>query len=599
MKTVLTILLTILVTIPAFSNDRRSWNVNPVMENNQQERPSVIVYANNVLRENYPGAIPNADNFWDYQTNGANLQAIWANGDTIIITYPAVDSTDPTGATTRLNFYTMSTDGGATWIFPLNVTSLPNRSAYPDLAAVIDQGQRNIVIMGRKYVGANSRGGAWIEASLGLGSFSGENAPFQGRDFFGRYQGGTLVAGVYSNPDAQGTPQDSLLYARYDFSNNTFGTRTPIAVPGPDSIISVNVRYRHAVSTNGQTQFVMWWNPLVAGQEMNSKVSTDGGNTWGPRVNMQKAFGNNGVINGDTCSPWFGIDAAFKPGTQEYAAVWSTLYPTATGQSSGDPQGTKILYWNPLVNSGNPVEVAGNLNMPIISVDSLFVNRNALQVGVTPVSHPSVAFSQDGNMIVCVFSAFQPGDTSNVTPSFTFNDIYSTYSTNNGLTWSTPRNLTQTPDWDELYPVLSESGNSSSKFHLKFQSTRIPGSQSFTDNAPTARVYTVYRSFNPTTGIEVNNVGSVVPDKFDLKQNYPNPFNPSTKIRFDLAKNSNVTLKVYNVLGKEVATLLNNQLVTAGTKEVTFDGEGLASGIYFYTLSTESFSTTKKMILQK
>jgi len=237
--------------------------------------------------------------------------------------------------------------------------------------------------------------------------------------------------------------------------------------------------------------------------------------------------------------------------------------------------------------------------MPIISVDSLFVNRNALQVGVTPVSHPSIAYSQDGNMIVCVFSAFQPGDTSNVTPSFTFNDIYSTYSTNNGLTWSTPRNLTQTPDWDELYPVLSESGNSSSKFHLKFQSTRIPGSQSFTDLAPTARVYTVYRSFNPSTGIEVNTVGSVIPDRFDLKQNYPNPFNPSTKIRFDLAKNSNVTLKIYNVLGKEVATLLNNQLITAGTKEVTFDGEGLASGIYFYTLSSESFSTTKKMILQK
>ena len=92
------------------------------------------------------------------------------------------------------------------------------------------------------------------------------------------------------------------------------------------------------------------------------------------------------------------------------------------------------------------------------------------------------------------------------------------------------------------------------------------------------------------------------PHKFVLHQNYPNPFNPSTTIRYEIQDTRFVTLKVYNSIGQEVATLVNKQQ-SSGLYEVKFDASsttaGLNSGIYFYTLQSGSFYETKKMIILK
>ena len=89
-----------------------------------------------------------------------------------------------------------------------------------------------------------------------------------------------------------------------------------------------------------------------------------------------------------------------------------------------------------------------------------------------------------------------------------------------------------------------------------------------------------------------------IPDKYTLFQNYPNPFNPTTTIKYQLPANCKVVLKVFNVLGNEVATLLN-QTKEAGRYEVTWDASKLSSGIYFYRLQTRNFIQIKKMILLK
>jgi hypothetical protein len=98
------------------------------------------------------------------------------------------------------------------------------------------------------------------------------------------------------------------------------------------------------------------------------------------------------------------------------------------------------------------------------------------------------------------------------------------------------------------------------------------------------------------TGIVSN--GITTPNKFVLSQNYPNPFNPSTVIKYQLTNTGLVTLKVYNVIGQEVATLVNSVL-TAGSHEAKFDASRLSSGVYFYTLRSGSFAETKKMVLMK
>ena len=91
---------------------------------------------------------------------------------------------------------------------------------------------------------------------------------------------------------------------------------------------------------------------------------------------------------------------------------------------------------------------------------------------------------------------------------------------------------------------------------------------------------------------------SDLPKKFDLSNNYPNPFNPSTTIKFDLPKNSKVKLSVYNILGQEVAVVLNKDL-NAGSHEIKFNGLALSSGLYFYKMEAGKFVSIKKMMLIK
>jgi hypothetical protein len=88
------------------------------------------------------------------------------------------------------------------------------------------------------------------------------------------------------------------------------------------------------------------------------------------------------------------------------------------------------------------------------------------------------------------------------------------------------------------------------------------------------------------------------PKTYSMSQNYPNPFNPTTKIQYQVSSISKVTLKVYDVLGNEVATLVSEEKL-AGVYEVEFDASNLSSGIYLYTLQTGSFFESKKMILIK
>jgi hypothetical protein len=152
-------------------------------------------------------------------------------------------------------------------------------------------------------------------------------------------------------------------------------------------------------------------------------------------------------------------------------------------------------------------------------------------------------------------------------------------------------------NWKKI-GFVSGSGNSNSEKNY-----------SFTDSYPTGGSKFSYRlkqidndgSFEYSSVVEVE----LVPTKFELSQNYPNPFNLSTKIKYTIpnvslsaVEGSRVQLKVYDVLGNEVANLVNDYK-PAGSYEVEFDASKLSSGIYFYKLQAGSFTATKKMILLK
>jgi len=104
--------------------------------------------------------------------------------------------------------------------------------------------------------------------------------------------------------------------------------------------------------------------------------------------------------------------------------------------------------------------------------------------------------------------------------------------------------------------------------------------------------------FTATTDPTVGVSDPVQLNSYSLSQNYPNPFNPSTKINYNVGEPGFVKLKVYNVLGVEVATLINEQKF-AGNYTLDFDASRLSSGVYFYSLSVNNFTQTRKMILEK
>ena len=153
------------------------------------------------------------------------------------------------------------------------------------------------------------------------------------------------------------------------------------------------------------------------------------------------------------------------------------------------------------------------------------------------------------------------------------------------------RRNSETSEWTNIGFVNGNGNSTETKYY------------SFSDNSVPVGNY-IYRlkqmdysgSFEYSNEIQVT-ILEVLND-FTLNQNYPNPFNPSTRISFSLPENSFVTLKVYDVLGNEVETLVNREL-SAGSYEVEFISENVTSGVYFYNLTAGKFSKTMKMILSK
>ena len=111
-----------------------------------------------------------------------------------------------------------------------------------------------------------------------------------------------------------------------------------------------------------------------------------------------------------------------------------------------------------------------------------------------------------------------------------------------------------------------------------------------------------WTNFRPDTvnyfTVGINNISTEVPAEYRLEQNYPNPFNPSTKINFAVSKPGFVSLKVYDIIGKEVANLISDDL-HSGVYSYEFNASNLSSGMYFYSLKSGSFTETKKMLLIK
>jgi len=236
----------------------------------------------------------------------------------------------------------------------------------------------------------------------------------------------------------------------------------------------------------------------------------------------------------------------------------------------------------------------------VISISSNAQNFTFYRVGPPITVHDTTSFYP-----VVLKGVFK--NTSTSTKSFKFVRILNNLP---GPTWSSqlcvgtscyPAEMDTIPPFGGD-PVTLAPGATDTLFIDVLGSTQGLGTivmKAFIINAPSQYIVDTFRvQLNYHTGIR--NISSTIKD-YELGQNYPNPFNPTTIIRFSLAKNQNVSLKIYNSLGVEVASLLNDENLSAGTYAYDFNADiyNLSSGIYFYRLRTDNFTDVKKMMLTK
>ena len=293
------------------------------------------------------------------------------------------------------------------------------------------------------------------------------------------------------------------------------------------------------------------------------------------------------------------------------------IHITANGYGEGPYMGGPdtvnvypMLYWNS--NHQNWIAVTPeSMESPDDGFGAdLAIHRPGNGIGN---SYGSISLSDDGQFVMLAWQGPEytgeignspinlfPGDGGANSRQIFYTDIYLIFSVDSGATWGSPQVLQGEPNIMECFPVLAprlEIDGGLPTLHFLYLEDAIPGVSLFDENSWSDESVWRYQTWTPLPpSVEVQDVN--IFNNFNLELNYPNPFNPSTKIKYQIADASFVNLQVYDVLGKEVATLINKEM-QAGSYEVEFDASNLPSGIYYYTLNTGSYTKTKKMILLK
>ncbi len=329
--------------------------------------------------------------------------------------------------------------------------------------------------------------------------------------------------------------------------------------------------------------------------------STNYGTTWFDLINPINLTSYGMPLEEDPNNPntvYLAPDNAAMRISTNYGDNWTNL-------SGGEPGG---IFRSPC----DVVVQYGNSNVIIVGDGTTGSGSGKVWKSVNGGMNWTLINTVSGSEIPMIAST-------NVIPDLYYHSTWSSgsfwKSTNSGSNFS---NLTQTGSlWatdiakDDptavCYDFYGSNAFISTNSGSSFTSTNVGSSPAagicFLDKANLliqhgGGVYKYTVSYNVLTSVSENIISSSSPESYALNQNYPNPFNPTTNILYSVPVTGNVSVKVYDQIGKEVATLVSG-VKNAGTYEVTFDASSFSSGIYFYKLEADNFTATKKMILIK
>lgn len=523
------------------------------------------------------GTFTTLTGFYDYQSNGGAIQHIRvnpANGNIHVTYMIATDSTAAGLNNSRRTGYAFSSNNGTTWNNFSNVHVPARRSGFPTIDLLRGPNAGYPAIANHNDPGGGLRTMVYVDAPEGTGAFSElSSTPL--------LQGGTdepiwpYIAGASDGSITIATSRSAAANAWYTrtadlVSWSPYTQITQVTQSGGRYPVQANGTGRVGQlynTSNGTAALGNWWTE-----------STNNGSTWSTPTNI---FPFRSVTSGtrvDTFNSYVHADFVYNGNTPLFAF---TEYATAP-----DRDDVNIVFWS----QATGFRVAVPFDSTKYFFDPMNQRFHAFNLG-----WPSIGLSGTTNpTIVIAYQAFQADTDSR---GYRYSDLWYVASTNGGNTWGAPQRITNTRTVDERYPSVSKF-NAAGQFNMVWGQKNRSGLYAFPGNADTVRSSQVFLRVSPIVVTDVKQVGPGVANSFALSQNYPNPFNPATKIDYTVARSGPVSIKVYNTLGQQVATLLDENLAP-GEYQVTFDGAHLPSGVYVYTMRAGSFSESKKFVLMK
>lgn len=367
---------------------------------------------------------------------------------------------------------------------------------------------------------------------------------------------------------------DEIYYKRSSDNGATWGTDTRLTS-------AANWSQYPSLSVSGSTVHIVWDDYRNGNDEIYHKRSTDDGLTWEGDVRL-----TNNSFNS-----WF--PSVSSSGTvvncvwqDSRDGNWEIYFKTSTDGGANWGADTRVTN-NSFAQVEPCISVSGS-NVHVTWKDSR--DSGNFEVYYKRSTDGGAAWSSDTRMTATTGQTWYPSiDASGQNVHIVWNDytgtpdIYYNYSTDGGATWGTTQRLTTHTLGGGFRPTIFLDQPA---IHIVWVDTRDLVNEE------------IYYKRNPTGIQAINQIGSEMPDKFNLKQNYPNPFNPVTNIEFSVPKSGLVRLSIFEMLGKEVITLVNEQL-SIGSYKADWNASAYPSGVYFYKLETEAFTETKKMVLIK
>jgi hypothetical protein len=526
------------------------------------------------------------------------------NPNNIHTAYMWDNLTDPVSSSANRRVkYWYSTDKGVTWTFIANVPDV--RAGYCAVDIFNSSPSKEIFINHAAGTTGGTRTETFLDAFEGIGSFSviepGDRA----------FNEIIWPRGVMTSSSALTNKMIIVGSVNSTTFDSSFTDLCTSYSPAPGTWNawqafngSTAETYKMARGSDGRIGFVYKSASPSTGAPNYGDIyfceSTDNGSTFSTPL---KIFDAN--FSTDSLAGFRGLDIVYA-GTSAKVVFETVKQTQLANYFPGAPN--NIRFWSPILPGSDP-------NRSIIIVDTIKVGYHpAVSGGTTndalaPICRCGIGMS--GSVIfVSLMSPYGPYSGSSFVGGVeqnSFNSIWLTASGNGGLTWKWPQKITP---WDSTilgmkdwtFPSISKWNDTSATTYyanMVCLMDSIPGSYySHPTNGYAVSKFMFMRVAVSAIPLTLHNTNEIA-DNYALYQNYPNPFNPTTKISFALPKASIVTLKVFDINGRLIETLLNNETVVSGINEINFNASRLASGIYFYKIEAGDFQATKRMILVK